>query len=64
VTLGRRQQQHWQTLLQLDQLDVVTLQELPPDTVVGDPPYRVLSGPHGWLACRLEPVALRLAERL
>jgi hypothetical protein len=64
VTLGRRQQQHWQPLLQLELLDAVALQELPPDAVTGDLPYRVLRSPHGWLACRLEPVVLRLAERL
>lgn len=64
VTLGRRQQQHWKPLLQLELLDAVALQELPQDAVAGDLPYRALSGPHGWLACRLEPVVLRLAERL
>ena len=64
VTLGRRQQQHWQPLLQLELLDAVALQELPPDAVTGDLPYRLLRSPHGWLACRLEPVVLRLAERL
>ncbi len=64
VTLGRRQQQHWQPLLQLELLDAVALQELPPDAVSGHLPYRVLRGPHGWLACRLEPVVLHLAERL
>jgi hypothetical protein len=45
-------------------LDAVALQELPPDALTGDLPYRVLRSPHGWLACRLEPVVLRLAERL
>jgi hypothetical protein len=64
VTLGRRQQQHWQPLLQLELLDAVALQELPPGAVTGDLPYRLQRSPHGWLACRLEPVVLRLAERL
>jgi hypothetical protein len=64
VTLGRRQWQHWHPLLQLELLDAVALQEPPQEVVAGKLPYRVLSGPHGWLACRIDPVVLQLAQNL
>lgn len=62
VTLGRKQWQHWQPLLQLELLDAVALQEPPPEDVAR--PYRLLSFANGWLACRLDPQVLRLVASL
>jgi len=64
VTLGRRQLQHWQPLLQLELLDGVALQQPPPENVPVGMPYRLLPFADGWLACRLEPQVLRLAACL
>jgi hypothetical protein len=64
VTLGRKQWQQWQPLLQLELLDAVALEEPPPDAVACALPFRLLCAPQGWLACRPEPQVLRLAARL
>jgi hypothetical protein len=64
VTLGRRQRQHWQPLLQQELLDAVALQEPPPEGTVLAMPFRLLPYANGWLACRPEPQVLRLAASL
>lgn len=64
VTLGRRQCQHWQPLLQLELLDAVALQEPPPEEGAGAASYRLLPCANGWLACRLDPEVLQLAASL
>ena len=64
VTLGRRQWQHWQPLLQQELLDAVALQELPPEEAAVTLPYRLLRCPNGWLACRPEQQVLQLAVQL
>jgi hypothetical protein len=64
ITLGRRQLQHWQPLLQLELLDAVALQQPPPEHVAVGMPYRLLPYGNDWLACRLEPQVLRLAASL
>lgn len=64
VTLGHRQCQHWQPLLQLELLDAVALQEPPPEEGAGAASYRLLPCANGWLACRLDPEVLQLAASL
>ena len=64
ITLGRRQLQHWQPLLQLELLDAVALPQPPLQDTVVAMPYRLLPYANGWLACRPEPQVLRLAASL
>ena len=64
ITLGRRQLQHWQPLLQLELLDAVALQQPPPEHVAVGMPYRLLPYGNDRLTCRLEPQVLRLAASL
>lgn len=64
VTLGRRQLQHWQPLLQLELLDAVVLQEPPLENVAEGMTYRLLPYGNHRLACRPEPQVLRLVARL
>lgn len=64
VTLGRRQLQHWQPLLQLELLDVVALRQPPLEGTVVAMPYRLMPYGNGWLACRPERQVLRLAASL
>ncbi|MBM5801213.1 MAG: LysR family transcriptional regulator [Cyanobacteria bacterium K_DeepCast_35m_m2_023] len=64
ITLGRRQLQHWQPLLQLELLDAVALPQPPLQDTVVAMPYRLLPYANGWLACRPEPQVLRLAACL
>ncbi|MDI9407444.1 MAG: LysR family transcriptional regulator [Chitinophagaceae bacterium] len=64
ITLGRRQLQHWQPLLQLDLLDAVALQQPPLEATDVAMPFRLLPYANGWLACRPEPQVLRLAASL
>ena len=66
VTLGRRQLQHWQPLLQLELLDGVALQQSPLEEAATAEamPYQLLPYAQGCLACRLEPQVLRLAASL
>ena len=64
ITLGRRQLQHWQPLLQLELLDGVVLQQPPLEATDVAMPYRLLPYGNDWLACRLEPQVLRLATSL
>ena len=64
VTLGRRQLEHWQPLLQLELLDAVALQQPPEQDRGGGIPYQLLPYAKGWLACRLEPQVLLLAASL
>jgi hypothetical protein len=64
VTLGRRQLEHWQPLLELELLDGVALQQPPPEHGAEGMPYRLLPYGSDWIACRLEPQVLRLVARL
>jgi hypothetical protein len=64
ITLGRRQLQHWQPLLQLELLDGVALQQPPLEATDVAMPYRHLPYAQGWQACRLEPQVLRLTTSL
>ncbi len=64
ITLGRRQLQHWQPLLQLELLDAVALQQPPLQDTVVAMPYRLLPYANGWLAWRPEPQVLRLVACL
>lgn len=64
VTLGRRQLQHWQPLLQLELLDVVALQQPPQENVAEGLPYRLLPYANGWFACRHELQVLQLVASL
>ena len=64
ITLGRRQLQHWQPLLQLELLDGVALQQPPLEATDVAMPYCLLPYGNGWLACRSEPQVLRLAASL